>query len=157
MFGLLIHSSFVLLQMALMKHRGLFELLETHGRMLLDTKFQADNSVYGNHCLQAASQATRIAIVTMLEELAPNLWEDDLDRLVDFGHLISPALEMVMMPHGKPGSTLYEAYCMYLILCKSVKLAGIRWPFYSQGKYPHAHTISFECRTFSHLCCTGRQ
>lgn len=70
--------------MALMKHKGLFELLEKHGRVLLDTK------------LQGASQVTRIAITTMLEELAPNLWEDDLNRLVDFGHLISPALEMVM-------------------------------------------------------------
>ncbi|XP_075951726.1 2-epi-5-epi-valiolone synthase [Anarhichas minor] len=93
-----------MLKMALMKHRGLFELLETHGRMLLDTKFQADNSVYGHNCLQAASQATRIAIVTMLEELAPNLWEDDLNRLVDFGHLISPALEMKVLPsllHGE--------------------------------------------------------
>ncbi|KAM9362178.1 2-epi-5-epi-valiolone synthase [Symphorus nematophorus] len=90
-----------MLKMALMKHRSLFELLEKHGRMLLDTKFQADNSVY---CLQAASQATRIAITTMLEELAPNLWEDDLNRLVDFGHLISPALEMKVLPsllHGE--------------------------------------------------------
>lgn len=72
--------------MALMKHRGLFEFLEKHGRMLLDTK------------LQTASQITRIAITTMLEELAPNLWEDELNRLVDFGHLISPALEMVIDP-----------------------------------------------------------
>lgn len=84
--------------MALMKHKGLFELLETHGRMLLDTNFQAGNSVYGRNCLQVASQATHIAIVTMLEELSPNLWEDDLNRLVDFGHLISPALEMVIDP-----------------------------------------------------------
>ncbi|XP_049895356.1 2-epi-5-epi-valiolone synthase [Epinephelus moara] len=93
-----------MLKMALMKHRGLFELLETHGRMLLDTKFQADNSVYGCNCSQVASQATHIAIVTMLEELAPNLWEDDLNRLVDFGHLISPALEMKVLPsllHGE--------------------------------------------------------
>lgn len=74
------------LQMALMKHRGLFELLEKHSRTLLDTK------------LQTASQVTRMAITTMLEELAPNLWEDDLNRLVDFGHLISPALEMVIDP-----------------------------------------------------------
>ncbi|XP_063767977.1 2-epi-5-epi-valiolone synthase isoform X2 [Eleginops maclovinus] len=93
-----------MLKMALMKHRGLFELLETQGRMLLDTKFQADNRAYGRNCLQVASQATRIAIVTMLEELAPNLWEDDLNRLVDFGHLISPALEMKVLPsllHGE--------------------------------------------------------
>ncbi|XP_071350629.1 2-epi-5-epi-valiolone synthase [Trachinotus anak] len=93
-----------MLKMALMKHEGLFELLEKHGPMLLDTKFQADNSVYGCSSIQAASQATRIAIMTMLEELAPNLWEDDLNRLVDFGHLISPALEMKVLPsllHGE--------------------------------------------------------
>lgn len=72
-------------------------MLEKHGPMLLDTKFQADSSTFGytGH-IQVASQATRIAITTMLEELAPNLWEDDLNRLVDFGHLISPALEMVI-------------------------------------------------------------
>ncbi|GAA6221755.1 uncharacterized protein LOC108898868 [Lates japonicus] len=93
-----------MLKMALMKHRGLFELLEKHGHMLLDTKFQAVNNVYGCNNLQAASQATRTAIMTMLEELAPNLWEDDLNRLVDFGHLISPALEMEVLPsllHGE--------------------------------------------------------
>ncbi|XP_022600760.1 uncharacterized protein LOC111221586 [Seriola dumerili] len=93
-----------MLKMALMKHSGLFEILEKHGRMLLDTKFQADNSVDGRNRVQAASQATGIAITTMLEELAPNLWEDDLNRLVDFGHLISPALEMKVLPsllHGE--------------------------------------------------------
>ncbi|CAG5984236.1 2-epi-5-epi-valiolone synthase [Menidia menidia] len=93
-----------MLKMALMKHKGLFELLEEHGCMLLDTKFQADNTVYGHSSQKAASQATRIAITTMLEELAPNLWEDDLNRLVDFGHLISPALEMKVLPsllHGE--------------------------------------------------------
>ncbi|XP_029948353.1 uncharacterized protein eevs [Salarias fasciatus] len=93
-----------MLKMALMKHRGLFELLEKHGCMLLDTKFQAESSLYGHSGVQVASQATRTAIVTMLEELAPNLWEDDLNRLVDFGHLLSPALEMKVLPsllHGE--------------------------------------------------------
>lgn len=72
--------------MGLMKHCGLFELLETEGTKMLDSKLQ---------CSDAATACTRIAIETMLEELAPNLWEDDLDRLVDFGHVISPELEMV--------------------------------------------------------------
>ncbi|KAF7208753.1 2-epi-5-epi-valiolone synthase [Nothobranchius furzeri] len=93
-----------MLKMALMKHKGLFELLEEHGCMLLDTKFQADNTVYGHSSKKAASQATHMAITTMLEELAPNLWEDDLNRLVDFGHLLSPALEMKVLPsllHGE--------------------------------------------------------
>lgn len=76
-----------------MKHKGLFDLLKNHGKYLLDTKFQSCNG-FADHG-DAALQTTRIAIETMLEELAPNLWEDDLDRLVDFGHLISPELEMV--------------------------------------------------------------
>lgn len=73
----------------------LFELLEKYGRFLLDSKFQSDSSAFGPSS-QAAPRSTRLAITTMLEELAPNLWEDDLNRLVDFGHLISPALEMVI-------------------------------------------------------------
>ena len=81
--------------MALMKHKGLFELLEEQGRFLLDSRFQSNNV----DLTSAAAVTTRVAIETMLEELAPNLWEDDLDRLVDFGHLISPALEMVRVTH----------------------------------------------------------
>ncbi|NXI70781.1 ARO1 protein, partial [Anseranas semipalmata] len=91
-----------ILKMALMKHKGLFNLLKSHGKYLLDTKFQSysGSADHGD----AALQTTRIAIETMLEELAPNLWEDDLDRLVDFGHLISPELEMRVLPslmHGE--------------------------------------------------------
>ena len=81
--------------MAMMKHKGLFELLEREGRNLLDSKFQTRGETDRADQAHAASASTRIAIETMLEELAPNLWEDDLDRLVDFGHLISPELEMV--------------------------------------------------------------
>ncbi|KPP58928.1 hypothetical protein Z043_123202 [Scleropages formosus] len=91
-----------MLKMALMKHRGLFELMETQGRFLLDSRFQSTYKLDGHN--DAASLSTRVAIETMLEELAPNLWEDDLDRLVDFGHLISPELEMKVLPallHGE--------------------------------------------------------
>ncbi|XP_038867404.1 2-epi-5-epi-valiolone synthase-like [Salvelinus namaycush] len=94
-----------MLKMALMKHKGLFELLETKGRYLLDSSFQSHDKISGCCDLEdAASSSTRIAIETMLEELAPNLWEDDLDRLVDFGHLVSPELEMKVLPallHGE--------------------------------------------------------
>merc|ERR1719281_1241471 len=33
----------------------------------------------------------------MLEELAPNLWEHSLDRLVDFGHAVGQDLEMAAL------------------------------------------------------------
>nr|XP_060616997.1 2-epi-5-epi-valiolone synthase-like [Anolis sagrei ordinatus] len=91
-----------ILKMALMKHKCLFDLLKTHGKFLLDTKFQSHNGLVDHG--DAALKTTRIAIETMLEELAPNLWEDDLNRLVDFGHLISPELEMRALPslmHGE--------------------------------------------------------
>lgn len=81
--------------MALMKHKELFELLEKEGRRLLDSHFQASPTTPESVCPDAASVCTRLAIESMLEELAPNLWEDELDRLVDFGHIISPELEMV--------------------------------------------------------------
>nr|XP_019951894.1 PREDICTED: uncharacterized protein LOC109635260 [Paralichthys olivaceus] len=92
-----------MLKMALMKHLGLFQLLEAEGRRLLDTKLQSDGT-NSSEREDSATASTRIAIETMLEELAPNLWEDDLDRLVDFGHLISPELEMRVLPallHGE--------------------------------------------------------
>ncbi|XP_075039539.1 2-epi-5-epi-valiolone synthase-like [Mixophyes fleayi] len=91
-----------ILKMALMKHKGLFEVLESHGKYLLDTKFQSRNGLASHG--DAALTTTRLAIQTMLEELAPNLWEDDLDRLVDYGHVISPVLEMEVLPalmHGE--------------------------------------------------------
>ncbi|XP_066528480.1 2-epi-5-epi-valiolone synthase [Hoplias malabaricus] len=93
-----------MLKMALMKHKGLYELLETEGRGLLDSAFQSPNVADGHGIPDSACMATRVAIVTMLEELVPNLWEDDLDRLVDFGHVISPELEMTVLPellHGE--------------------------------------------------------
>ncbi|KAJ0023293.1 hypothetical protein NQD34_003192 [Periophthalmus magnuspinnatus] len=104
-----------MLKMALMKHKELFELLEKHGQHLLDSKFQSDSSVFSVSS-QSASRSTRLAIVTMLEELAPNLWEDDLNRLVDFGHVISPALEMRVLPsllHGE-AVNIDMAYMVYV-------------------------------------------
>ncbi|XP_047450832.1 2-epi-5-epi-valiolone synthase-like [Mugil cephalus] len=93
-----------MLKMALMKHRGLFELLESEGSMLLNTKLQSCETSGSSESEDSATASMRIAIETMLEELAPNLWEDDLDRLVDFGHLVSPELEMRVLPallHGE--------------------------------------------------------
>ncbi|OXB81538.1 UNVERIFIED_CONTAM: hypothetical protein H355_008386 [Colinus virginianus] len=103
-----------ILKMALMKHKGLFDLLKSHGKYLLDTKFQSYSGSANRG--DAALQTTRIAIETMLEELAPNLWEDDLDRLVDFGHLISPELEMRVLPslmHGE-AVTIDMAFMTYV-------------------------------------------
>merc|ERR1712023_45737 len=50
---------------------------------------------------EAPSRVLFLAIQTMLEELAPNLWEDSLERLVDFGHVFSMELEMAELHQNK--------------------------------------------------------
>jgi 3-dehydroquinate synthase len=76
-------------KMAIMKSESLFELLENNGKRLIDNKFMAQGAAD-----DAPARVLRLSIETMLEELAPNLWENCLDRLVDFGHGIGQNLEM---------------------------------------------------------------
>lgn len=84
-----------ILKMALVKDRRLFELLERDGASLIESRFQG---------VEAAGEVLDRSIHGMLEELQPNLWEEHLERLVDFGHTFSPALEMRALPsllHGE--------------------------------------------------------
>lgn len=107
------------LKIALIKDSRLFELLEAHGPLLLDTHFRAcshggvENSDSLPLCkgLMARSAtrdpATEVierAVQAMVGELAPNLWEAVLERVVDYGHSFSPSIEMVALPtllHGE--------------------------------------------------------
>merc|ERR1712039_493023 len=75
-----------------MKSPELFALLEEHGPRLVAQKFapcSEDDDVPG--------RVLQLSIETMLEELAPNLWENSLDRLVDFGHATGQDLEMAAL------------------------------------------------------------
>merc|ERR1712118_13638 len=45
----------------------------------------------------APGRVLQLSIETMVEELAPNLWENSLDRLVDFGHATGQDLEMAAL------------------------------------------------------------
>jgi len=79
-------------KMAIMKSPELFELLEEHGPRLVENKFAP--------CFDGDDSPPRVlqlSIETMLEELAPNLWEHSLDRLVDFGHAVGQDLEMAAL------------------------------------------------------------
>jgi len=84
-------------KMALVKDPELFKLLHEHGKELIDHRFQ-DLPVGGD---TVPARVLELAIQTMLEELAPNLWEDSLERLVDFGHVFSMELEMEMLNEDK--------------------------------------------------------
>ena len=93
-------------KMALVKDPELFELLASHGPELIAHKFQdlppsasaeavVPPSAGGR--ARAPTRVLNLAISTMLEELAPNLWEQSLERLVDFGHVFSMELEMAAL------------------------------------------------------------
>ena len=70
-----------ILKLALVRSPDLFDLLESHGKTLIDTRFE-------DPFLNQAGVSSRIidlSIQIMLEELGPNLWETKLDRCVDYG------------------------------------------------------------------------
>lgn len=72
-----------IIKLAVITDAALFEQLERHGADSIAAHFQNDP---GNWILERA-------ISGMLEELQPNLFEDELARNVDFGHTFSYGLE----------------------------------------------------------------
>jgi 3-dehydroquinate synthase len=78
-----------MIKMAIMKSPELFQLLRDNGPRLVENRFAASDNTD-----EVPARVLQLSIQTMLEELTPNLWEDSLDRLVDFGHAIGQDLEM---------------------------------------------------------------
>lgn len=75
-----------IVKMAIIRDRGLFELLERHGAALAGGDWAGPGGAVGEIVWRA--------IEGMLDELAPNLYEDaGYQRRVDFGHVFSPLLE----------------------------------------------------------------
>ncbi|MFF2085408.1 sedoheptulose 7-phosphate cyclase [Nocardia sp. NPDC058176] len=83
-----------ILKIALVKDSGLFDRIEREWTTA--PGFAAQSSVNG--------PVIDAAITAIIEELEPNLWEDDLARLPDFGHTFSPSFELAAKPklyHGE--------------------------------------------------------
>jgi len=80
-----------ILKLGLVRSVDLFELLETHGSTLVESRFADSPSVPDG----VAQRIIDASIQIMLEELGPNLWEQKLERCVDYGHTFSKLLEMV--------------------------------------------------------------
>ncbi|WP_335622506.1 sedoheptulose 7-phosphate cyclase [Amycolatopsis orientalis] len=97
-----------ILKVGLIKDEALFGLLERHGRLVLDENFQG-LSPEGDG---AATAILERAISGMLEELEPNLWEETLERSMDYGHTFSPSVEMLGLPSMLHG----EAVCLDMAL-----------------------------------------
>lgn len=79
-----------ILKLGIIKDASLFNLLEKHGKELLILKLQN---------VAASRTILHKSINAMLEELKPNLWEHNLERVADFGHTFSGVLEMKTLPH----------------------------------------------------------
>ena len=74
----------------------LFGLLERYLEPLLESSFQRPSEI--------AREVLERSQFTMMTELAPNLYEDDLKRAVDFGHSFSPTIELrsdYRLAHGE--------------------------------------------------------
>ncbi|MEU9706113.1 sedoheptulose 7-phosphate cyclase [Streptomyces sp. NPDC047981] len=101
-----------IIKMALVKDAALFELLEaTVGTITPETLAGCGSTV---------SEVLSRAISGMLDELEPNLWEQVLERSVDYGHTFSPSLELRADPpllHG-------EAVAVDMAIC--LALAHLR-------------------------------
>jgi len=85
-----------IIKMALIKDNILFKLVEQEATNLNTRSCCSD-------CPQIQAIFSR-AITGMLDELEPNLWEANLERVVDYGHTFSPLLELhaePMLLHGE--------------------------------------------------------
>jgi 3-dehydroquinate synthase len=101
------------LKIALVKDARLFEVLDRHGARLIAERMQSHDSADRG---AAALAVIRHAIHNMLTELQPNLWEHRLDRIADYGHTFSPAIEM----HALPDLLHGEAVAVDMALCTAL-------------------------------------
>lgn len=99
-----------ILKMAIVKNLRLFELLEEHGSELIEEKFSRS---------EVALEVIRLSIQAMLEELEPNLWEKNLERLVDFGHTFSPAIEMRGVMNLLHGEAVAIDMCLSAVIAEA--------------------------------------
>lgn len=101
-----------IIKLAIIKDPELFNLLETHGAKNVESHFQDEQ---GGVLLDKA-------IERMLEELQPNLFEEDLARKVDFGHTFSYGLETRHEAHLFHGEAVLLDILVSTLIAKSRNL-----------------------------------
>ena len=112
-----------ILKMGIVKDPQLFDLLAEHAETLINSNFQEPCELANSSgCGGPVGRVLNLAIQTMLEELAPNLWEDSLERLVDFGHVFSMELEMECLHEEK----LFHGEAVAIDMVFSSVLAFVR-------------------------------
>jgi len=98
-----------IIKLAVIKDAELFKLLENDIVKCINDKF-----------ITTGNEILKMAIQDMLEELAPNLFEENLERLVDFGHTFSATLEMHDI------SNLLHGEAVAIDICLSSSLSHIK-------------------------------
>lgn len=98
-----------IIKLAVIKDPGLFTLLEEHGAESVASSFQDET---GGHILDRA-------ITGMLEELQPNLFEENLSRKVDFGHTFSYGLETRHEAHLLHGEAVLLDIALSVLIAKT--------------------------------------
>jgi 3-dehydroquinate synthase len=107
-----------ILKLAVIKDFHIFECLEAEGSACIEDKFQG----------AGGEQILKLSIEGMLEELEPNLYEDDLQRCVDFGHTFSPMLEMKAVDHLLHGEAVAIDIAFSVSLAKVLSLLShLEW------------------------------
>lgn len=121
-----------ILKIAIIKDESLFQLMKAHGVDAMNSFFQCE---HGELILHRAIESMRV-------ELEPNLFEEKLDRVVDFGHTFTYALEML------PEADLLHGEAVVIDILISTTIAHQR----AQLSYKHYQAIvnlifSFPYRT----------
>jgi 3-dehydroquinate synthetase len=107
-----------IIKIAVVGNRTIFELLETHGEQLLQTRFgHLDGSP---ELREVAGRVTYDAIATMLRLEVPNLHELELDRVIAYGHTWSPTLELV------PTAPMFHGHAVNIDMAFSATMAERR-------------------------------
>jgi len=101
-----------IIKLAIIKDAELFCLLEEYGAQSIDAQFQNE----------AGGRILDRAISSILAELEPNLFEEDLARKVDFGHTFSYGLETRHEAHLLHGEAVLLDIVLSTLIAKARKL-----------------------------------
>lgn len=102
-----------IIKIAIIKDARLFELLEGSVGSLIEDRLSG-RKIYREILVRST--------VGMLEELAGNLWEKTLERVVDYGHTFSPRLEMAVLPELLHGEAVAIDMALSLVIAAQREL-----------------------------------
>jgi len=106
-----------IVKMALLRDASLFSALEKHGRELVFSRFRSPAKTAENVALRSE--------LLMMQELAPNLFERQHARLVDFGHTFSPVIETLSDYQVQHGQAVALDMLLSLSIAVQRRLANI--------------------------------